>query len=60
MNWAATVRASEGQVVLRVARDLPPVEMAPEVARTLAATLLVVAEQAEDNDPEQECVTHGK
>ena len=59
MTWAATVRASEGQVVLRVVRGLPSVEMAPEVARTLAATLLVVAEQAEDTGKGHEKASDG-
>jgi hypothetical protein len=61
MTWAATVKAFEGQVVVRLAQGHPPVEMAPDVARTLAATLLVVAERAEsgENATEQETETNG-
>lgn len=47
MTWAATVKARNGQVEVRLARASEAVRMAPEVARTLAATLLVVAECAD-------------
>lgn len=42
--WAATVRASDGQVVLRMTRTSEAVAMDAETARQLAVTLLVVAE----------------
>lgn len=58
-TWAATVKASEGQVVVRLAQGLPPVEMAPDVARSLAATLLMVAEAAEEGDPREDQETVG-
>lgn len=47
MSWAATVRVRDGLVEVQLSRGDPVVAMDPEVARTLAATLLVVAEAAE-------------
>jgi hypothetical protein len=47
MTWAATVKARDGLVEVRLTRVSEAVRMAPEVARTLAATLLVVAECAD-------------
>lgn len=50
MTWAATIMARNGLVELRMTRDTAPVQMCPEVARNLAATLLVVAELADGGD----------
>jgi hypothetical protein len=49
-TWAATIRDRDGLVEVRVTREHPPVQMCPEVARRIAATLLVVAEMAEGGD----------
>jgi hypothetical protein len=47
MTWAATVKARDGLVEVQLTRASEAVQMAPDVARTLAATLLVVAESAD-------------
>ncbi|MBN1606884.1 MAG: hypothetical protein JW940_09645 [Polyangiaceae bacterium] len=63
MTWAATIQARDGLVEVRLSRASEAVQMAPEVARTLAATLLVVAEsadQGQDQDAkEQESTSDG-
>lgn len=57
-GWAATIRARDGLVEVRLTPRDSTVAMAPEVARSLAATLLLVAETAEsaDNEQDQETV----
>ena len=47
---AATVRVRDGRVELQLSRRDPVVAMSSEVARNLAATLLLVAEMAEGGD----------
>jgi hypothetical protein len=52
VTWAATVKASDGMVEVRLSRASEAVQMAPQVARPLAATLLVVAESADGGQSE--------
>ena len=50
MTWVATARARDGDVLVELPHGYPAIAMAPEIARSLAAVLLIVAERADSGD----------